>query len=62
MNWTLLSDLEQELNHGMDLIDFMIQIADHVFDGISDPCMSEWMVDEGYFSNRAEMMEFYDNN
>ena len=40
----------------------MIELADKVFDGISDSTMHEYMIDEGYFADTTELLEYYDNN
>tara|TARA_E500000318_G_scaffold106661_1_gene114906 strand:- start:93 stop:284 length:192 start_codon:yes stop_codon:yes gene_type:complete len=63
MNSTLIQDLETELDNGtIKLIDFMIELADSVFDGISDSTMHEYLIDEGYFADSTELLEYYDNN
>ena len=59
----LMNDLETELENGtISLIDFMIELADKVFDGISDGDLHEYLIGEGYFADTAELLEYYDNN
>ena len=61
--YELMNDLETELENGtISLIDFMIELADKVFDGISDQTLHEYMIDEGYFADTTELLEYYDNN
>ena len=59
----LINDLETELENGsITLIDFMITLADKVFDGISDSTMHDYLIEEGYFEDSSELLHFYDNN
>ena len=63
MNSTLIQDLETELENGtITLVGFMIALADRVFDGITDSDLHDYMIEEGYFSDSTELLEYYDNN
>ena len=63
MNSTLIQDLETELENGtLTLVGFMIALADRVFDGITDSDLHDYMIEEGYFSDSDELLDYYDNN
>jgi len=63
MNSTLIQDLETELENGtITLVGFMIALADRVFDGITDESLHDYMIEEGYFSDSTELLDYYDNN
>ena len=63
MNSTLIQDLETELEQGtITLVDFMSVLADRVFDGITDESLHDYMIEEGYFADSDELLDYYDNN
>ena len=63
MNSTLIQDLETELENGtLTLVGFMMELADRVFDGITDESLHDYMIEEGYFADSDELLDYYDNN
>ena len=58
-----MNNLETILeNSTLTVIEFIVILADTVFDGISDSRLHDYLIGEGYFENSEELLDFYDNN
>mgnify|MGYP003628080237 CR=1 FL=1 len=61
-NMKAISQYKEQYNMGiLDLADFMCKLACHHFDGIKD-AIEFYFVEEGYFTDVAEGLDYYDNN
>ena len=56
MDYTLMYDLETELEaNRLTLAEFILELADRVFNGLQDKDLIEYLIDYGYVSSVQQL-------
>jgi hypothetical protein len=56
MDYTLMYDLETELEaNRLTLAEFILELADRVFNGLQDKHLHEYLIDYGYVSSVQQL-------